>query len=61
MEQLISVKDRMCFMNDRDDLKMSEMYKCEGLFADFIRKFKSGYGRMKSNELYGFYLGFNRN
>jgi hypothetical protein len=36
MEQLIAVYDRTCFMNDRDDLKMSEIYKYEGLFADLF-------------------------
>ncbi|UJR27076.1 hypothetical protein I4U23_008378 [Adineta vaga] len=34
--------------SEKDEVVMSGMYKCEGLFADFIHKFKPGYGQMKS-------------
>ena len=34
--------------DDRKVLHASHMYKCEGLFAEFIRKFQAGHGQMKS-------------
>jgi hypothetical protein len=48
MEPLIPANYRTCFIDRKDDLTRSEIYKCEGLFADFIRKFKPGYGQIKS-------------
>ena len=48
MEQLIAANDRTCLVNQKDDDSKSPMYKCEGLFADFLRKFKPSHGQMKS-------------
>jgi hypothetical protein len=48
LEPLIPANYRTCFIDHKDDLRRSKMYKCEGLFADFIRKFKPGYGQIKS-------------
>ena len=50
MERLIAANYQTCLVNPKDDDSKSPMYKCEGLFADFLRKFKPGYGQMKSVE-----------
>jgi hypothetical protein len=48
MEHLIAANYQTYFINQKDELDTSGIYKCEGLFADFLRKFKPGYGQMKS-------------
>ena len=48
MEHLIAANYQMYSVNQKDELRISELCKCEGLYADFIRKFKPGYGQMKS-------------
>lgn len=48
MERIIAANDRICFINQKDDDSKSPMYKCEGLFADFLRKFKPSHGQLKS-------------
>lgn len=50
MEQLIAANYQICLVNENHDDSKSPMYKCEGLFAEFLRKFKPGYGQMKSVE-----------
>ena len=48
MEHLIAANYQMYAVNPKDELVMSGMYKCEGLFGEFLQKFKPGYGQMKS-------------
>ncbi|CAF3516753.1 unnamed protein product [Adineta steineri] len=48
MEHLIPANYQMYANNQKNELVTTEMYKCEGLFANFLQKFQSGYGQMKS-------------
>ncbi|CAF0947528.1 unnamed protein product [Adineta steineri] len=48
MEHLIPANYQMYANNQKNELVTTEMYKCEGLFANFLQKFQPGYGQMKS-------------
>lgn len=48
MEHLLPANYQMFASSEKDELVMSGMYKCEGLFANFIQKFTPGFGQMKS-------------